>query len=43
MTSTLILLRHGRSDWNEKKLFNGWVEVVLIDRGREEAFRGGNS
>ncbi len=41
MTSTLILLRHGRSDWNEKNLFTGWVDVDLIDRGREEAVRGG--
>ncbi|NYF97941.1 phosphoglyceromutase [Janibacter cremeus] len=39
--STLILLRHGRSDWNEKNLFTGWVDVDLIDRGREEAVRGG--
>ncbi|QGX08541.1 phosphoglyceromutase [Janibacter melonis] len=38
---TLILLRHGRSDWNEKNLFTGWVDVDLIDRGREEAVRGG--
>lgn len=39
--STLILLRHGRSDWNERNLFTGWVDVDLIDRGREEAVRGG--
>ena len=39
--ATLILLRHGRSDWNEKNLFTGWVDVDLIDRGREEAVRGG--
>ncbi|MBM6545267.1 phosphoglyceromutase [Janibacter sp. YIM B02568] len=39
--STLILLRHGRSDWNEKNLFTGWVDVDLIDRGRQEALRGG--
>ncbi|GAA3608100.1 phosphoglyceromutase [Marihabitans asiaticum] len=39
--STLILLRHGRSDWNEKNLFTGWVDVDLIDAGREEAVRGG--
>ena len=39
--STLILLRHGRSDWNEKNLFTGWVDVDLIDRGRQEAVRGG--
>ncbi|WP_068396744.1 phosphoglyceromutase [Kribbia dieselivorans] len=39
--STLILLRHGRSDWNEKNLFTGWVDVDLIEKGREEARRGG--
>lgn len=39
--ATLILLRHGRSDWNEKNLFTGWVDVDLIDRGRQEAVRGG--
>ena len=39
--ATLILLRHGRSDWNEKNLFTGWVDVDLIDKGREEAVRGG--
>ncbi len=39
--STLILLRHGRSDWNEKNLFTGWVDVDLIDKGRQEAVRGG--
>ena len=38
---TLILLRHGRSDWNEKNLFTGWVDVDLIDAGRAEAVRGG--
>ncbi|MBN9605186.1 MAG: phosphoglyceromutase [Actinomycetales bacterium] len=41
MTSTLILLRHGRSDWNEKNLFTGWVDVPLIDTGRAEAVRAG--
>ena len=25
--STLILLRHGQSQWNEKNLFTGWVDV----------------
>ncbi len=39
--ATLILLRHGRSDWNEKNLFTGWVDVDLIDKGRAEAVRGG--
>ncbi|WP_430591449.1 phosphoglyceromutase [Humidisolicoccus flavus] len=38
---TLILLRHGQSDWNEKNLFTGWVDVHLTDLGRSEAVRGG--
>ena len=38
---TLILLRHGRSDWNEKNLFTGWVDVDLTDKGRAEAARAG--
>jgi 2,3-bisphosphoglycerate-dependent phosphoglycerate mutase len=38
---TLILLRHGESEWNAKNLFTGWVDVGLSDRGREEAARGG--
>src|SRR5690606_36355057 len=38
---TLILLRHGESDWNAKNLFTGWVDVDLTDKGREEARRAG--
>ncbi|WP_110588235.1 phosphoglyceromutase [Microbacterium suaedae] len=41
MTHTLILLRHGQSDWNEKNLFTGWVDVRLTEKGRGEAQRGG--
>lgn len=41
MTHTLILLRHGQSEWNEKNLFTGWVDVRLTEQGREEARRGG--
>jgi 2,3-bisphosphoglycerate-dependent phosphoglycerate mutase len=37
----LILLRHGQSDWNEKNLFTGWVDVPLTELGRKEAQRGG--
>jgi 2,3-bisphosphoglycerate-dependent phosphoglycerate mutase len=38
---TLILLRHGESDWNQKNLFTGWVDVDLTEKGRAEAVRGG--
>ncbi|SDQ48782.1 phosphoglyceromutase [Leucobacter chromiiresistens] len=41
MTNTLILLRHGQSEWNQKNLFTGWVDVRLTDQGRTEAARGG--
>ncbi|HXD61165.1 MAG TPA: phosphoglyceromutase [Lacisediminihabitans sp.] len=41
MTFTLVLLRHGNSDWNQKNLFTGWVDVDLSDQGREEAKRAG--
>jgi 2,3-bisphosphoglycerate-dependent phosphoglycerate mutase len=41
MTYTLVLLRHGESDWNAKNLFTGWVDVDLTERGRAEAVRGG--
>jgi 2,3-bisphosphoglycerate-dependent phosphoglycerate mutase len=38
---TLILLRHGESDWNKKNLFTGWVDVDLTAAGEAEARRGG--
>ncbi|SEP57555.1 phosphoglyceromutase [Microlunatus flavus] len=41
MTSTLILLRHGESEWNAKNLFTGWVDVDLNEKGAAEAKRGG--
>ncbi|MGO1627316.1 MULTISPECIES: phosphoglyceromutase [unclassified Microbacterium] len=41
MTHTLILLRHGQSEWNEKNLFTGWVDVRLTEKGQGEARRGG--
>lgn len=41
MTYTLVLLRHGESDWNAKNLFTGWVDVPLSDKGRAEAEAGG--
>jgi 2,3-bisphosphoglycerate-dependent phosphoglycerate mutase len=38
---TLVLLRHGESDWNAKNLFTGWVDVPLSEKGTAEAVRGG--
>jgi 2,3-bisphosphoglycerate-dependent phosphoglycerate mutase len=39
--STLIMIRHGESEWNDKGLFTGWVDARLSDRGRTEAARAG--
>jgi 2,3-bisphosphoglycerate-dependent phosphoglycerate mutase len=39
--TTLILLRHGESVWNEKNLFTGWVDVDLTPAGEAEATAGG--
>lgn len=41
MTHTLILLRHGQSEWNEKNLFTGWVDVPLTELGWQEARNSG--
>ena len=39
--STLILLRHGQSQWNASNQFTCWVDVDLTDKGRAEAARAG--
>jgi 2,3-bisphosphoglycerate-dependent phosphoglycerate mutase len=41
MTYTLVLVRHGESDWNAKNLFTGWVDVDLTDKGRAEGVSAG--
>lgn len=41
MPHTLVLLRHGNSEWNQKNLFTGWVDVRLSELGRGEAKRAG--
>ena len=40
--STLVLLRHGQSEWNAKNLFTGWVDVDLTEQGAAEAASGGS-
>ena len=37
MTYKLILLRHGESEWNQKNLFTGWVDVDINEKGVGEA------
>ena len=37
MAHDLILLRHGRSEWNDKNLFTGWFDCPLDEAGRAEA------
>ena len=34
---TLVLLRHGESDWNKQNRFTGWADVDLTEAGRAEA------
>ena len=38
---TLVLLRHGESEWNAKGLFTGWVDMGLSETGAQEAVNGG--
>jgi bisphosphoglycerate-dependent phosphoglycerate mutase len=40
-TGTLVLLRHGESEWNALNLFTGWVDVHLTDKGIAEGKRAG--
>ena len=39
--ATLVLIRHGESQWNLENKFTGWVDIPLTEKGREEARRGG--
>lgn len=39
---TLVMLRHGESQWNLENRFTGWTDVDLSEKGREEARRAGH-
>ncbi len=39
--ATLVLLRHGESDWNRQNRFTGWTDVDLTEKGRAEAQHAG--
>ena len=41
MTGTLVLVRHGQSEWNLKNLFTGWRDPGLSEKGHEEAKEAG--
>lgn len=41
MTGTLVLVRHGQSDWNLKNLFTGWKDPDLTEKGIAEAKAAG--
>jgi 2,3-bisphosphoglycerate-dependent phosphoglycerate mutase len=38
---SLVLLRHGQSEWNRDRRFTGWTDVALSPRGELEAERAG--
>jgi len=38
---TLVLVRHGQSEWNKTHRFTGWTDVDLTEQGREEAQNAG--
>ena len=42
-TMTLVIIRHGESEWNKKNLFTGWADVDLSEAGRAEAAEGGRA
>ena len=42
MSRTLVLVRHGQSEWNLKNLFTGWRDVGLTELGYEEAKTAGS-
>ena len=39
--NNLILVRHGQSQWNQKKKFTGWVDIDLTEQGKSEAESAG--
>ena len=41
MSNTLVLVRHGESEWNKLNLFTGWKDVGLTEKGIAEARQAG--
>lgn len=40
---TIVIVRHGESEWNQKNLFTGWVDVNLSKKGMIEAQQAGQA
>uniref|UniRef100_K3WLY9 Phosphoglycerate mutase n=1 Tax=Globisporangium ultimum (strain ATCC 200006 / CBS 805.95 / DAOM BR144) TaxID=431595 RepID=K3WLY9_GLOUD len=40
-THTLVLIRHGESEWNKQNRFTGWYDVQLSEKGNKEAAAAG--
>jgi 2,3-bisphosphoglycerate-dependent phosphoglycerate mutase len=38
---TLVMVRHGQSEWNLRNLFTGWTDVDLTEQGTAEAYAAG--
>ncbi|WP_455473871.1 2,3-bisphosphoglycerate-dependent phosphoglycerate mutase [Bartonella sp. B30(2025)] len=43
MERTLVLIRHGQSEWNVKNLFTGWKDPDLTEKGCAEAITAGRN
>ncbi|MCI0473040.1 MAG: 2,3-bisphosphoglycerate-dependent phosphoglycerate mutase [Ignavibacteria bacterium] len=41
MTSKLVIVRHGQSQWNLENRFTGWIDIDLSPKGIEEAHSAG--
>jgi 2,3-bisphosphoglycerate-dependent phosphoglycerate mutase len=39
--ATLVLLRHGESEWNLENRFTGWIDIPISPKGEQEARTAG--
>jgi 2,3-bisphosphoglycerate-dependent phosphoglycerate mutase len=39
--ATMVLVRHGQSQWNLENRFTGWMDIPLSIKGRQEAISAG--
>jgi len=40
---TIVMIRHGESEWNKENKFCGWFDASLSSAGKEEAVAGGKA